>query len=313
MMNDCKRFHEIIEAIVAGTPTSGGADNLARHCRTCPDCVRALEAHQNLSEIGRRFRSAADEDLGELRSRVLTELAAPPRRGWLEALSTPFRMQPAMAAVFAVVIFLTGIGAAWIQVGGAASAGAGLGSEQRLMTEITAEAASNRSLVDVEDSRYTYSNVTFRRLDDRRVSMDFDVTTHVNVIEPVESELVKEVLVHSLLNPSNTGSRLKAIAYASDVMDPKVRDSVIFAMHHDENLAVRLEALSILAGQPVDAVMESAVTTTLLEDESVQMRLQALDYLAAHTTNPESIRQAIEQTDDAVNATLMVRLADYDM
>ena len=96
-------------------------------------------------------------------------------------------------------------------------------------------------------------------------------------------------------------------------MDPKVRDSVIFALHHDENLAVRLKALSLLAGQPADAVVESAVTTTLLEDESVQMRLEALDYLATHTSNPESIRQAIEQTDDAVNAALMVRLADYDM
>ena len=307
MTNDCVRFQGIIEAIVAGAPTSGGADNLARHCRTCPDCVQALEAHQNLSEIGRRFRAAADDDLSELRSRVLMQIASPPRRGWLEMLSTPFRMQPAMAAVFAVVIFLTGIASAWIQVGGDG------GTEQRLMTDITAEAASNLSLIDVEDSRYTYSNVTFRPLDDRRVSMDFDVTTHVNVVEPAESELVKEVLVQSLLNPSNTGSRLRAISYASNVMDPKVRDSVIFALHHDENLAVRLKALSMLAEQPVDAVVESAVTTTLLEDQSVQMRLEALDYLATHTSNPESLRQAIEQTDDAVNAALMVRLADYDM
>jgi hypothetical protein len=307
MTNDCTRFQEIIEAIVAGVPTSGGADNLARHCRTCPDCVRALEAHQNLSEVGRRFRASTDGDLDELRSRVLVQLAAPPRRGWLAVFSTPFTLQPALAAVFTVVIFLTGLGAAWIQVGGDP------GILQRLRTEITAEAASNRSLVDVEDSRYTYSNVTFRRLDDRLVSMDFDVTTHVNLVEPVESELVKEVLVHSLLNPSNTGSRLKAITYASNVMEPKVRDSVIFAMHNDENLAVRLQALSFLAGQPVDPTLESAVTTTLLEDPSVQMRLEALDYLATHTSNPESIRRAIEQTDDAVNAALMVRLADYDM
>ena len=311
MTNDCARFQEIIEAIVAGAPTSDGADNLARHCRTCPDCVGALEAHQNLSEVGRRFRSVADEDLGELRSRVLTRIKNPPRRGWLEAWTTPFRMQPAMAAVFAVVIFVTGIAAAWIPAGGGVAGDVGI--DQRLMTEITAEAASNRSLIDVEDSRYTYSNVNFRRLDDRRVSMDFDVTTHVNVVEPVESELVKEVLVHSLLNPSNTGSRLKAITYASDVMDPKVRDSVIFAMHQDKNLAVRLKALSILAGQPVGPTVETAVTKTLLEDESVQMRLQALDYLATHSSNPESIRQAIEQTDDVVSAALMVRLADYDM
>jgi len=307
MKNDCKRFQEIIEAIVAGEPAAGGSENLARHCRTCPDCVQALEAHQNLSEIGRRLEEVASEDLEVLRSRVLTEIARPRRRGWLAALFTPFAMQPAVAALFVVVIFVTGVAAAWIQIEG------GDGIEQRLVTEITTEAASNRSLIDVEDSRYTYSNVTFRRLDDQRVTLDFDVTTHVNVVEPVESELVKEVLVHSLLNPSNTGSRLKAISYASNVMEPKVRDSVIFAMHHDENLAVRLKALSSLAGQPADPAVESAVTTTLLEDESFQIRLQALDYLATHTANPDSIRQAIEQTDDAINAALMVRLADYGM
>ena len=89
MTNDCERFQEIIEAIVAGAPAPGAAGNLARHCRTCPDCLQALEAHQNLSEIGRHFRATADEDLGELRSRVLSQIASPPRRGWLEMLSTP--------------------------------------------------------------------------------------------------------------------------------------------------------------------------------------------------------------------------------
>ena len=98
MTNDCERFQEIIEAIVAGVPTSGAADRLANHCRTCPDCVQALEAHQNLSEIGRRFRESADEDLGELRSRVMTQIANPPRQGWFEMLSTPFRMQPKRCA-----------------------------------------------------------------------------------------------------------------------------------------------------------------------------------------------------------------------
>lgn len=307
MNNDCRQFQQIIEAIVAGEPAAGGSENLARHCRTCPDCVRALEAHQNLSEVGRRFDDAASKDLEALRSRVLTQITRPPRPGWIAALSSPFKMQPAMAALFVIVIFVTGFATAWIQSESVE------GIEQRLVTEITAEAASNRSLIEVEDSRYTYSNVTFRRLDNKTMALDFDVTTHVSVVEPVESELVKEVLVHSLLGPSNTGSRLKAISYASDVMEPKVRDSVIFAMHHDENLAVRLKALSILAGQPPAASVESAVTKTLLEDESVQMRLQALDYLATHTSNPDSLRQVIEQSDDAVNAALMVRLADYDM
>jgi hypothetical protein len=149
-------------------------------------------------------------------------------------------------------------------------------------------------------------------MDRGRVALDFDVTTHVSVVEPERSELVKEVLVHSLMNRSHTGSRLKAISYAAAVLEPKVRDSLIIALHHDPNLAVRRRALEILGRRIADSSIESAVLQTLVEDESVQMRLEALDYLATDRSETDSIRRTIEQIEDDSYAALMVRLAEYE-
>ena len=44
--------------------------------------------------------------------------------------------------------------------------------------------------------------------------VDLDVTTHVALEEPIDSGLVREVLVHSLIHPSTVGTRLKAMGYA---------------------------------------------------------------------------------------------------
>jgi hypothetical protein len=176
---------------------------------------------------------------------------------------------------------------------------------------MSAEAASNRTLVDVEDSRFTYSNVTFRRLEEGRVSLDFDVTTHVRLVEPERSQLVQDVLVHALLNPTSTGTRLKAISYAAGAMEPKIEEALIFAMRRDENLAVRLKALSILKDAPPNEEIETALLETLREDPAVQMRLEALDCLADRQVDPDLLRRVVEEQPSEADAALLVRLASY--
>ena len=307
-MSDCDRFEETIRAHVAGEPVADDGGALARHAEQCADCRALLSLHGTLIDLGTRQEQPAPARLAAMRSAVLREIARPrsparERSPWLAA----FALRPLTAAAAAVLLFLTGFAAARIRFDGTASPG------QLLLREITAEAATNRSLVDVEDSPFIYSDVTFRRLEDGRVALDFDVTRHVSVVEPPGSELVQDVLAQSLLSPSHTGSRLKAISLAAGAMAPKVRDALIFALHRDDNLAVRLKALAILSGQPgADPAIEAAVLATLRQDESVQMRLLALDYLAAQRFDRGAIRRAIEETDDPGAAALMVRLGQYE-
>ena len=311
-MSECDRFEETIRAHVTGEPVADDGGALARHAEQCENCRALLSLHGTLADLGARQAEPRPEDLAAMRSAVLREIARPQARiasrpagsPWL----APFALRPLTAAAAAVLLFVTGFGAARIRFERPASPG------QTLLREIAAEAARNRSLVDVENSSFLYSDVTFRPLDDGRVALDFDVTRHVSVVEPAESELVRDVLAQSLLNASHTGSRLRAISLASRSMAPKVRDALIFALHHDENLAVRRKALSILAEQPgADPAIEAAVLETLRGDESVQLRLEALDCLATQPrVDRQVIRRTIEETGDAAGAALMVRLEQYE-
>ncbi len=127
-----------------------------------------------------------------------------------------------------------------------------------------------------------------------------------------DAEIVRELLVHALLNPSSIGSRLKAMTYAASALEPKVRDALIFALHRDDNLAVRLKALTLLADNLVVPEVESAVLATLRDDESVQMRLLALEYLAGHSVDRTRIREVIEENEQPGDAALRARLTDFE-
>jgi hypothetical protein len=279
---------------------------LLAHCRDCEGCRRLLELHRDLTDLASRASVPDEGDFDALRRRVLGQVAG--RRG---AFPVGSALRAAVALAASVLLFVAGLAAGRGLPGRIVDTGNG-GVMQRLVSAIGAEAASNRELADVEDSRFTYSNVSFRRVEGDSVALDFDVTTHVQLVEPVQSEMVREALVHSLLNSSSTGARLKAISFAARAMEPKVREALVFAMRRDENLAVRLKALTILSDHLDEAEVESAVLATLRDDEAVQMRLTALEYLAAHSVDRDRIREAIDQGERPGDEALKVQLARHD-
>lgn len=314
-MSDCERFEPTLAAYVGGEIDETRLGPLLSHCRDCEACRRMLELHRDLSDLGARAGEPDERDFAAMRARVLGQADSRPtgagrRAWWMRPAHLPLRFAALTAA--AGLLFVLGIATDRLLTDRTASVpGDGNGTTQRLLTAMSADAASNRSLVDVEDSRFTYSNVTFRRLEEGRVSLDFDVATHVRLVEPERSELVQDVLVHALLNPTSTGTRLKAISYAGEGMEPKIKEALIFAMERDENLAVRLKALSILKGAPPDEEIEAALLQTLREDPAVQMRLEALDCLADRQVDPELLRRVVEEQPSEDDPALLVRLASY--
>jgi hypothetical protein len=308
-MKDCDRFERIIQTYIAGEPVADDLEPLVAHCKECSDCRALMAVHRDLAELGARFDELEEPDYHALRARVLEQVARSRMKGarsglWASFFS-PFSLQPVTAAALLVAIFFVGI------VAGKMQWGPGSAGTDRLLDSMNSEAVANRDLGDITDSPYAYSNVTFRRVNGDRVSLGFDVTRHVSVVEPVQSALVKEVLAQSLMNPANTGARLKAVSFAADVMDPKVMEALIFAMRNDENLAVRLRALSILNAQPAHPEVDAAVLATLRDDESVRMRMEALDYLEARSVDQELLRRTIQERENVGDPALMLRLADY--
>jgi len=58
----------------------------------------------------------------------------------------------------------------------------------------------------LKNSPYDYSNVTVRLLEGNKVTLAFDITKHVELVEPAQSETVKKMLMHALFNPAPTGA-----------------------------------------------------------------------------------------------------------
>lgn len=294
-MSDCSRYEERLRALVSGEPVAE-ARALREHAESCPDCRELIERHDALTDLARETASASDVELERMRRAVLDQVRSVARRR-----ATPFAYRPAWAAGFAVLLFSAGFATAWLRADQRAPAAT------TLLGQMTDEALSNESLADVENSPFTYSEVAFRRIDGERVELEFDVTRHVRLKDSTRSPIVQEVLAQSLLNPSHTGTRLKALTLAAQSIAPKLRESLLFALHHDENLAVRQKALAILAAEPPDPAIEAAVLETLHEDPAVPMRLGALDYLARHVERT-TLRQAIGDAAEPGNAALLVRL-----
>ena len=309
-MSECERFESYFDL---GEPGEQEREELREHCRTCKSCADLLALHGELTELGQDVIEPDSAELAALHRRVLGELASeqqPHASSPWQTLVSGHWFRGFVAAAASLVLFVAGLA---VGRGGGQPApinGNG-GVMARLVGAIHADAAFNRTLPDVEDSRFTYSNVSFRPVEGGRVALDFDITTHIQLVESVDSEVVQDVLVHALLDPSSTGARLKAMSYAGAAMDSKVKDALIFALRRDDNLAVRLKALTILSDHLTDQEIESAVLATLQDDESVQMRLLALDYLAAHSEDRSRIQEVIQNTDRPGTEALKVRLAEY--
>jgi hypothetical protein len=279
---------------VAGTGDELALGALLAHARGCEACRRVLELHRDLLALGSSAPDPPGAELEAARAAVLRQVGRPVPRG----RHVPVGVAAALAGAV-VVVFAAGFGA------GRARSAPGLAAA------ISAEAAANRDLADVEDSPFTVSNVAFRRAGEGRVELEFDVTTHLRLVEPVASEVVREVLVHSLVHPSSVGTRLEAMSYVTGGLEPKVRDGLLFAVRNDDNLAVRLEALGILCREPATPALRDAVLEVLREDASVEMRLRALDWLASHRTDRERLERAIDGGSPDGGQALRVRLAEY--
>jgi len=291
-VSDCARYESLIERYLASDLDPKGMSDLLAHAAGCEGCRRLLAVHGELERAG---SAVPEPDEADLERRQVRVLAGIQRRRALRPLRA--------AAIAAGLILPFGVGVLF---------GRALPQKTRWMDALHAEASANRGLSDVEDSPFNYSNVSYRRLGDDRVALDFDVTTHLTTVESKDSPLVREVLVQSLLNPATVGERLKAMSFAAGGLDPKLEKAVLFALRNDESLAVRLAALTILVGRLDDEEVRSALIATLRDDPSVQVRLAALESLASHRVDPKRIREAIRERPEPGNEALVVRLAELE-
>lgn len=198
-MKECERFENAIQALIAGNPKLEELEDLIRHCKICPDCRDLYEMHRTLAGFGSRFDEMEPTDFSEARRFIVQTAAAQNRRpskwSFWSSLWTPFTLHPLTATALLAAVFVIGflIPRSGNQV-----------PSQSI--EMADKAFINASLRDMPRSPYTYSNVAVRYLDSNTVTLSFDVTRRLSIVEPEHSDLVKRILLNSQFNPSITGA-----------------------------------------------------------------------------------------------------------
>jgi HEAT repeat protein len=102
----------------------------------------------------------------------------------------------------------------------------------------------------------------------------------VNLLESVPSHDNKKlVLISSVLSETNVGVRLKALEMLSRFETDKIiRDASLKILLEDENEAVRMGALSILANSP-SADIVPALRVVSLMDQNEYIRARAVEVM----------------------------------
>ena len=185
------------------------------------------------------------------------------------------------------------------------------GSSLNIIRHINKIASENKQLIDIKNSDFRYSNTIIKEVDAENVALSFDFTTHVKIVRHKTDPVVRDVIAQSLLNPSNTGSELKAISFTENIIDRKIKEALIFSVHNAPMQAVRMKAMSSLMKYKEDPEVKDAFIQVLKEEESVQMRLTAIDYLQGININPDILWSVVEHMDNKLYSAVLIKAKKY--
>jgi len=311
----CAEFEPLIERMLAEEIADADRDRLLTHAQSCAPCRQYVELHHRLLGSELDVELPTDEEFGAMRRAVFEGIGGARGRpagsswGMIGEFFQLMMQRPAYAgALAALLLVMLGAGFGVGQQWGQPTTSPELTG---LLPQIDREASQNLDGLDLEGSRYLFSNVTFDDRGDGRLALSFDVTRHMELSRPKSDPLVKEILVQSLINPGPIETRMSAIGYAGQMVDDKVKQALIVSMLNDPNQAVRLRAQEILSTHKNDPEIQSAMLVVMRGEESVQMRLQALDQLATSDFSRERFGQAVEDLSWQDDRALLVRAANY--
>jgi hypothetical protein len=198
-MKDCSKFEDSIQSLIAGTPRLEQLEELVEHCKSCRDCRDLYEMHRTLAHLGSKFDELEAVDFSRERSRIVKTVAAGSKRRrksrWATLFRTPLALQPLAAVALLAVVFVLGLVASRL-----------IDRSPLPPKESIEGTYFSASIMDPDNSPYAYSNISIKYLDEKKIRLAFDVTRHIEIVDQAQSEQVKGILIHSLLNPSPTGA-----------------------------------------------------------------------------------------------------------
>jgi hypothetical protein len=309
-MKKHRHIKGLIDKLIAGEISQNELELLQKQVKDFPEYEELVHTHKFLTATGQPIKSPKEERFTTMRTTVLRKIRIEGTESSSGRFSEIFenirifllKPEMAVAALTLIVGFLLGRALPPDANGGSLN----------ILKQISFIASENKQLSDIQKSPLRYSNATIKDIAQDKVSLSFDVTTHIeNDIRSKNDPVVAEILTQTLLNPSHTGSELKAISYTESIFDRKLKEAVILTMHNAPLHAVRMKALFSLLKYKNDQDIQEALKKVLKEEDSVQMRLKALDYLEETKINPDILWSLLEESKAKVNPAVMRRVLKY--
>lgn len=117
------------------------------------------------------------------------------------------------------------------------------------------------------------------------VQIVLDETHQRTVSGRLDDQIIRALLLNAARDPSDPGLRTETLGIlngmtvnsASQASD--VRDTLVYALQHDQNAGVRLKAMEGLKSLTREPDVRAALAQALLTDENPGVRTQAIDFL----------------------------------
>ena len=306
-MDKCKKYHELIKKQISSGLDEKEKYVLDEHINHCNECSGLLRIHENIEQQEENMTMPTADEFRMMRQNTLRRIRL------LESSKfdvVVFRLK----RLFTRVEFAYGLALLFLifSIYSFYSSDKTPGRiPSDLIEQIDYTAQQNQTLSDIENSPYTYSNVEIIEKDNQQIHLGFNVSTYIELIRDKNDPLVKEILAQSIINSPQTGTKLSTIAYTEELLDPKLKETLLYVVQNDPELAVRLKALNILTKYANDGQIQEAFLSLLKNEESVQMRLIALDYLTANKIDTSLIVKELNKATTRNNQPVLIEAQKY--
>ena len=302
------KYRNLIDEYFFGEINSRQKIELEEHLRNCELCRSEFYSAKVLKEsLVKNEFPEPDENLlqkarEELRSNLRSENM---RAGFWEYLSgkiiSSFFITPRLAvAAFSFMILGIVIGYFIFNAAGTI----------HYSMENPEQGNIDRQAMFSGDTRI--SNIRFieKNVSDGTLEFTFDAVKPVHIRGKINDPDVQNVLLYSMLNEDNPGTRLNTINLINASSRPRpdndIRNALLSVVKFDNNQGVRLEAMKLLKKFRYDDDIKNTMFYVLKNDSSSGMRIEAMNMLVRASKKGNSfnredlsvLREKMQQDDN---------------